>query len=309
MITIFLTIIPLFAIILLGAILQKTKVAKKEWLSALNDYALYIGLPALIFSALSRTTFVFSEQRNLILINSVFLIASFLVALVAGKLLRLKIEDLRTLFICFAFGNIAYLGIPVLTQIYTKEILPTASLIVAIYLFWMFTLGVGFLDYTQQQNRKNLFKKIFIELVKNPLLIAVVAGITVSVLGLSLPQAIYQTIDMIALSVTPVVLIVVGLFMGKSKLGKLSEWIPVFLFSSLTLFVLPLGLYLGIKFFGFSVPYFSSTIIQAGMPLAITTFALADKYKLNKPFIMRTIVLSTALSIISIPFWATMLLN
>ncbi len=39
------------------------------------------------------------------------------------------------------------------------------------------------------------------------------------------------------------------------------------------------------------------------MPLAITPFALSDKYFLNKVFISRAIVLSTILSIITLPFW------
>jgi predicted permease len=39
------------------------------------------------------------------------------------------------------------------------------------------------------------------------------------------------------------------------------------------------------------------------MPLAITPFALADKYKLEKMFIARAIVLSTILSAITIPIW------
>jgi hypothetical protein len=43
------------------------------------------------------------------------------------------------------------------------------------------------------------------------------------------------------------------------------------------------------------------------MPLAITPFALADKFDLDKKFIARAIVLSTILSIITIPLWISIL--
>ncbi len=43
------------------------------------------------------------------------------------------------------------------------------------------------------------------------------------------------------------------------------------------------------------------------MPLAITPFALADKYNLDKDFIARSIILSTILSAISLPFWISLL--
>jgi len=308
MLTIFIVILPLFIIIFLGVVLQKTKVANDKWLSSLNDYALYIGLPALIFSSISKTPFIFSEQKELILINSLFLIVSFLIAFIIGRIIKLGPENMRTLFISLAFSNVAFLGIPILTQIYTTSILSTTSIIVAIYIFWIFTIGVGFLEYSTEKEKKGLIKKIFINLIKNPLLLVVIIGITLSSLNISLPELVTHSIDMIALSATPIVLIVIGLFIGQSKPGNLSEWFPVFLFSLSTLFFLPAGLYLGILYFGFSPLFFSSSIIQAGMPLAITTFALADKYKLNKNFIARAIVLSTALSVLSIPFWASFLL-
>ncbi len=112
---------------------------------------------------------------------------------------------------------------------------------------------------------------------------------------------------MVSASVTPTVLIVIGLFIGKSKIGKLREWMPVFLFSMLTLFVLPAGFYFGLKICGLEPSAFAPSLIQASMPLAITPFALADRYHLNKEFIVRSIVLSTILAVLSLPFWISLL--
>ncbi|MEK7547871.1 MAG: AEC family transporter, partial [Patescibacteria group bacterium] len=81
----------------------------------------------------------------------------------------------------------------------------------------------------------------------------------------------------------------------------------VLLFSILTLAILPAVFYYGAKFFGFIPSQFSNSIIQAAMPLAITPFALADKYNLNKDFIARSIVLSTILAVVSLPFWISIL--
>ena len=99
------------------------------------------------------------------------------------------------------------------------------------------------------------------------------------------------------------VLIALGLFIGSLKIGKLSEWIPVFLFSIVTLLLLPAGFYFGVKFFGYAPSQLSSSMIEIAMPLAVTPFMLANTYNLNKKFIARSIVLSTILSVISLPFW------
>lgn len=300
-------IAPLFLIIFGSALLQRFKNIGEDWSVVLNEFALKIGLPVLIFSALSKTPFSFVEQTPLILANSLFIVASLLLAILVETIMRLEKRMFRTLFICFVFGNTAYLGIPILVQISGEEILPTASLIVAIYLFWLFTIGLGYLDYSIEKNKKDVAKNVLKNLFKNPLLISVALGIIIGSLQITLPTILLKSMDMITASVTPTVLIVIGLFIGKSKIGKLTEWFPILLFSILTLALLPAIFYFGAKGLGFMPSQFSSSIIQAAMPLAITPFALADKYKLDKTFIARSIVLSTLLSVVSLPFWISIL--
>ncbi len=302
-------IAPLFIIIFASALLQKFKKIGDEWSKVLNEFALKVGLPVLIFSALAKTAFSFKADELLLIIsNSLLILASFVLAIVVGKILRLNKQMFMTLFICFGFSNIAYLGIPVLTQVVGVTIIPTASLIVAIYLFWQFTVGTGYLDFSLDKNKKNLIKGLVKSFIKNPLILAVVLGVAVSALDIVIPTVVLKSLDMISASVTSVVLVVVGLFIGKSKIGKLSEWVPVFKFSLVTLVGLPSMFYFGVKFFGFSPTQFSSSIIDAAMPLAITPFALADKYNLNKTFLTRSIVLSTILSVVSLPFWISLVI-
>ena len=300
-------IAPLFFLIFASAFLQKLKNVGDDWSKVLNDYALNIGLPVLIFSALAKASFSLAGQAQLIVANSIFILVSLLLAVIFGKVFRLKKQMFLTVFICFVFGNIAYLGIPLLVQIAGEQVLPTASVIVATYFFWLFIIGIGYLDFSIEKNKKIVVKNTVKNLFKNPLLLAVILGVVVGGLQIALPSVLLKSLDMVTASVTPTVLIVIGLFIGKSQIGKLTEWGPVVLFSILTLCILPAIFYFGAKFFGFVPGHFSSSIIQAAMPLAITPFALADKYHLNKVFIARSIVLSTILSVVTIPFWISIL--
>lgn len=303
MIQILTVIAPLFLIIFASAVLQYYKKIGDNWSEVLNDFALKIGLPILIFSALAKTPFSFFAEAKLIIFNSLFIISSLLLACAIGKIFRLKKQMFLTLFICFVFNNVAYLGIPVLTQVFGAEILPTVSIIIALYLFWMFTVGTGYLGYSSTTNKKNIITNLLKNFIKNPLLLAVIFGLFVSSFNITLPSAILQSLDMISASVAPTVLIVIGLFIGTSKIGKASDWFPALLFSLCTLAVSPASFYFGLTLFGYAPNQFSSSIIQAAMPLAITPFALADTYNLNKTFIARSIVLSTILSVLTLPFW------
>jgi predicted permease len=298
---------PLFLIIFMAAVVQKYKNIGDEWGRVLNDFALNVGFPVLIFTALAKTSFSFSAEYTLIIANSLFILFNFLLALLIGKILRLKKQMLLTLFICFVFGNVAYFGVPILTSTSGSEILPQVSLIIAIYLFWIFTIGIGYLDYSLEKNKTNVIRNIVKNFTKNPLLLAVIFGLLASAFHITIPSIVMQSLEMVSASVTPIVLIVIGLFIGKSKIGKISEWIPVLFFSLFTLFILPFLFYGGILFSGFSPEIFSSSIIEAAMPLAITPFALATKYNLHKTFIARSIVLSTILSALSLPFWISII--
>lgn len=303
-----LTIIaPLFLIIITTSVVQKHLGIGDDWSKVLNEYALKIGLPVLIFSSLAKTPFSFKAEASLIIANSIFVISSLLIAYLIGKIFKFEKSFFRTFFICLGFSNVAYLGIPVLSSTKGAEILPQVSLIIGIYLFWIFTIAIAFLDNSIKEKNEKIAKNTIIKLIKNPLLLSCFFGIIIGSLGIRLPEIIHKSLDMVSASVTPTVLIVIGLFIGKSQIGKLKEWIPIAIFSALVLFALPGVFYFGIKLFQLNPKDFSISIIESAMPLAITPFALADKYKLDKNFIARSIVLSTLLSVLSLPFWISIL--
>jgi predicted permease len=156
-------------------------------------------------------------------------------------------------------------------------------------------------------NKKLVVKDILKNLMKNPLLIVGIIGIFIASTNINFPPFIIQSLDMISASVTPTVLVVIGLFIGKSKIGNLYEWIPVSLFSLATLFLIPVLFYFGLILFSQQPNNYFISIVEAAMPLAITPFALADKYQLNKNFIARSVVLSTIMAVITLPIWISVL--
>lgn len=303
MMNIFFAIAPLFLIIFATAALQRWKHIGAHWSEVLNEFALKIGLPVLIFSALARSQFSLLDHAGVIIVNSLFCLLLFFITLGACRLGRCTQESVRTIIACLMFGNIAYLGIPILSQLYGSFIVSTVSVIIAVWFFWFFTLVTGFVTVSRRAHDEGAFTKTCRALATNPLLVAVVAGLFFAGFSLPIPSVVIQALDMVSASVTPTVLIVIGLFIGKSPLGRVQDWIPAGALSLLTLVALPAGMIGGLMMFGISPEAFSSSIIEVAMPLAITPFALADEYGLNKALVSRSIVLSTILSVFTLPFW------
>ena len=300
----FQSIAPLFLVIFVGMLVSRKKSVDSHWIEILNNYALWIGFPALILVALSKLDWNLAIYGTLLAWNSFRIVFSMLLVFPVSAILKLKNSTRCTLFLAVSYGNIAYLGIPVLRSAYGDQVLPEATMISAVYVFWLFTLGIFLVEYFGDQ--KVHFRSLVIRLATNPLLIAVFIGLFIAINHLQLPEIVMSGLNIFSNSVTAVVLFSLGLFMGKQPVGKLRDWLPVLAFSVIILFVLPFAFMMILK------PFIASGIIRtwildSAMPMGLTGYALCLKYKLNTEFASRAVVLSTLLAVFSLPFWLVFL--
>lgn len=296
---------PLFLVIFAGiAVSRISKSVDEKWIDVLNNYALWIGFPALILVALSRLEWNFDLYGKLIGWNSVRLVFSIFLVLPVSALLKIKNNTRRALFLAVSFGNVAYLGIPVLRSAWGDPILPTATMISAVYLVCLFTLAIFMVEYYGEE--KVHVGSLFLRLVKNPMLIAVFTGLIIAINHIPVPKIILSGLDLISNSVTGVVLFSLGLFVGRQPLGKFTEWVPVFAFSLIILFIQPFLFFLVSRNY---VPVSESQawILESAMPLGLTPYALSVKYQLDAQFISRVVVASTLMALISLPLWLVVL--
>jgi len=295
---------PLFLVIFVGMVVSRNKSVDDRWLEILNNYALWIGFPSLILVALSRLDWDIQLYGNLMAWNSVRIVVSMLLIFPVAFLLKLTNSTRRTLFLAVSYGNVAYLGIPVLRSAFGDQVLPKATMISAVYVFWLFTLGLFLVEYFG--DHRVHWRELLQRLITNPLLIAVFVGLFIAVSHLKLPRVIMSGLDIFAGSVTAVVLFSLGLFMGRQPFGKLRDWLPVLAFSAIILFVLPLLFYFLVKPF-VPIEISKTWILEAAMPMGLTAYALCLKYKLNTEFASRTVVASTLIALLSLPFWLVFL--
>jgi len=295
------TVLPLFLVIITGLIFSRTKAASITWIDVLNKYALWIGFPALVIASLMKLELNGQSYSGLILTNSVYIVICMLLAFPIAAVFKLSLRVKRSLFLILSFGNVAYLGIPILNNAYGDMILPVAAILAAVYVFWLLTLGIVLIEINGD-DRLNL-KKLIFSLLKNPLLLSVFAGLIIVVFNIKLPEIAEKTILLFSNSVTAVVLFSLGIFLGLHKIGNLKDWLTAFTFSIVTILVLPFIFYLTIKNTGMDSLQFKATIIDSAMPLGLTPYALSVQYYLEVPLVSIIVVLTTILSVLVIPMW------
>jgi len=295
------TVLPLFLVIVTGILFSRTKASNSNWIDVLNKYALYIGFPALVVASLMHLEIGEQSFSKLILYNSGYIIFCSFLAFPVAKAFKFSLQRRRTLFLILPFGNIAYLGMPVLQNAFGEEILPVAAILSAIFIFWLLTLGIVLVE----MNGKESFyaKKLLLSLAQNPLLLSVLIGLCLVYFNIQLPEVAEQTIQLFANSVTAVVLFSLGIFLGTQKFGKLKEWYQVAALVGFTMLVLPFVFYQFLLLTNFETQFLKASVIDAAMPLGLTPYALSLHYKLETTLAARIVVLGTLSSVFIIPLW------
>ncbi len=301
----FKTVLPLFLVIFTGFLFSKARTATVNWVEILNKYALWIGFPALVIVSLMQLQTELKNYLPLILVNSGYIVVSILLAYPISWLFRLSGKMRQALFLILPFGNVAYLGIPVLESAYGKSSLPIAAIIAAVYIFWMLTLALLLIELHEKKSVNA--GKLIVSLLKNPLLLSVFAGIAIVSLEISVPEIIDQTLRLFSESVTAVVLFSLGIFLGLQKAGNLRDWIQVSIFSITSMILLPALFYACLQLISLPTEETKATILEAAMPLGLTPYALSVQYNLESKFFARTVVFATLISIVILPLWLMVL--
>lgn len=285
----------IFLLIGLGVFLRRIGLLKFEDRTALNNIIIYVTLPALIFTAARKAPF----STELIEISAVALGIS-LVAVGFGwllaKALRLKGPTLGAFLLASGAGNTGYLGYPL-----TQSLFGRPHLVKAVFydmfgtVIILFTIGIYFANKygtpTTSPWRQGMTYAA-------PNLTALSLGFATQTM--QLPAAINLAINSLAGATTGIIMLSIGISLSW-QFGRAA--LPASILTTLKLAIVPtVALGIGVALH-LPITLFSIILLQASMPVALMTFVIGDRYDLDRDFLSTSIVLSTLLSMVTIPLW------
>ena len=290
--------LPVFLIIFAGWLFRKTKIADKNWVHVLNGFAYYIALPALIISSFWYVNF--SNPKTWILIAETTAMIVLFSGLVFAILALFKInKKLKTTILLGSIvGNTVFIGYPLVLMNFGQQYILQSSLIGSFLLVIPIILVIIFIQLNRQTEKSSMKKEI-IGLIKNPLILSIVFGIILSFFNLEYKifESFEKTIALLGATASPVALFALGAFLhGQSR--KNLEW--SLLISFFKMILLP-TIAVVISLFIFKNNDIKVLSLLSCMPVAVTTFVIAEKFDLDKELIGDSILLSTIFSFIIAP--------
>lgn len=294
-------VLPVFAIIAAGYACGRWKLLGDDSSQALNGFVYWVALPVLLFHAMARVEV--SEIFNWAFLGA-YVGAQALVwggAMVLHRgLFRGSLAEGTMFGMNTVYGNTGYMGIPLaLTAFGESSSLPT---IISAVVNTALIVGVGvcIIEISMKKGGGGkVARDVFTALIKNPLIMAPVAGILWSALGLGLPQPVDTFCRILGAAAGPCALFAIGLFL----VGKpISEGIgEVALMTILKLIALPVITWVLIQTVFPMDPLWSTVcILMSALPMGAGTFVLASRYNLYVSRTSTATLASTVLSVISL---------
>lgn len=220
---------PIYLIILAGYLTTRMGLFVKADMRVFGTFVLNLALPALLFNALA-------QRRIAEILNPAYLLAylagSLLVLLLGYQLGRRVAGADRTASTVLAMGvccsNSGFVGFPIVLLMMAPVAGIALSLNAIVENAIMIPLLLALADSARGGHWRHAVRRSLRNLARNPMLAGMLAGLTVSLLQLALPQPVARTINLFAQASGALSLFVIGgTLVGLPLAGMARQALPI----------------------------------------------------------------------------------
>lgn len=305
--------LTLFAIVVVGYIAGKLGYMGGTFDKKLSKVVIDITCPALILS--SAMTGELPDRRYILPLLGISVLTYVLltgVALLLPRFLTKKKDDEGVIGFAMMFGNVGFMGYPIVASIFGHEAVFYAAVLNVVNTFTVFTVGtmliVGKNQSTveeKEMSQKKMLRKV---LYSTPMLSAYLTMLIVALEIKDIPEFISQPLTMIGNITVPAALLIIGSSMSQLPLRALLGNGTIYTTTLMRLAVLPVGIHYLMTLLGFSSFVVGINTVVIAMPVATYGTILCLRHGKDTTLITEVTFITTLLAMISIPLLVTWLL-
>lgn len=299
MLAIFLKTLPFFALIALGYWAGRTRFFTAEATAYLTKFVFYFALSAMLFRFSANLSF--ADVWNTRLIVAYLWGTAFVygIATLVCYMRNVSVEITAIEAQCAVIGNVGFLGVPMLTLLLGPEAIGPVMTALAIDLIVFSSLIVILITGSRDgQISWAVLRTVGLGLLKNPMIVAISLGLLWSGLKIPIPLPLNEFLDLLGAAATPGALFAIGASLASKSAERLSVagWLS---FCKLVLHPLFVGF---ACFVLFRVEPYQAMVITsaAALPVAGNVYMLAQHYSVAPQRASAAILVSTALSIVTV---------
>jgi len=272
----------------------------------LTAFVYYLLLPAMVLDVLWTADIgLHSFQYTILGVGCI--VFAMLCIWMAGTLLKFEDKRLGAMILAAAFPNVTYLGLPVLEQTFGSW---ARSVVIQMDLFaaspFLFTIGIMVVRHYGEDTTEK--RKLVISFLNAPPFWAAGIAVILNLNGLVAPAWFAGVLQKLSAAVVPLMLFSLGLALNwKTIIARNIPYvIPVILIKML---LMPLFAIVLVSYLPMEGKYKAAAVLDIAMPSMVLGVVFCDRYRLDSALYAMTVTVTTALSLITLPFWHGVLIN
>jgi predicted permease len=274
--------------------------------NVVTNVVYYYFLPAMILNVLWQADIGVKSLYFMLLTVSSISVA-IACAWLIGKLFRFENHRLGAVILAAAFGNVTYLGLPILEQVFGSW---ARSVAIQIDLFacapYLFTFGIMIArHYGEDSSEKP--KSVF-SFLNTPPFWAMAVAIVLNINDIIAPPWFMQLLQKLSGAVIPLMLFSLGLALSWTAIhwGNMKYLVTVVI---IKLMIMPLFALWLVNYLPLETNDKAAAILDIAMPCMLIGVVLCDRYRLDSYLYAMIVTISTAISALTLPFWYSFLIT
>lgn len=205
------TIVPVFLVILVGALVRRFGFLPGAVTVSLNRLVYYVAIPAMIFQALATASFSARFRPEILLGTLVPVGLLFAAAIGIGRLLSIPRVEMGTFIQSSFHGNLGYIGFAVAFYLLGEDGFTRASILAGFLMLLQNLLSVVGLQLFSERREGGARLGAAVKTVcGNPVILSLLASVAFNLSGLPLPVIAGRTLKIVSGMALPLALLVIG---------------------------------------------------------------------------------------------------
>lgn len=292
-----------------GYIARKCRIMGDDFDRGLSDLVLGITLPCMIIGSVFGNDQLPDAPTILFIfgISASAFVVMFAIAIFVPHLVRSPRKDFGAYRFMVVFGNIGFLGMPVVSSIFGDSAVLYVAIANIPFNLFVFTVGIMFIAGNQGGTLKEKAMQAFVSL-RTPATLSCLVAVALALLGVSYGGVVGDALDVIGGMTTPAAMLIIGSSMAKMPIKRMLGNPRAYAVALVRVGLVPLCLFLAFSpLLSDQTLLLGIVVITNGMPVATNGTIFCIRYGGNLEAMTQTTFISTVFSIVSIPIFAMLI--
>lgn len=295
---VFLNVLMILVYLIIGFLLVKLKKIKSEHAKSFSGVLVYICQPCVIINSIIHIKYSIDTTKDFAMFFFITLCLQLVLCLILYLIFKNKLNNskYRVLIITTISGNVTFMGLPIISALFPNN--PIVSIYSTMFLVSMnlivFTIGIYLItNNIKYISLKNLFTNITS--------LSIYVAITIYILQIKIPPLILNSIEIFSKMTTPLCMIILGMRLASMNIKETFTNKFAYITSLCKLIIFPLFTYIIVSKMMLNEVFKTSLIVLCSTPSAAIVLSIAEMYECEQKLIANIILISTILSIITMP--------